>query len=352
MILPFLLLPLHLLPLLLFPLDVRQKIPRQKILNNAPFSLHPDIIVATHVDRLPLVSSAIIQVAQDLDEPWPVEVYDHNGKAHNVTMLPGDMVLYESHSVLHGRFYANIFVHFKPIDHDAINEVELAERSKAGSSNMAQGIKKFFSRPKKPDVISGHEQSNHDPVEIRRHKDAIAAEAAVEADAFLLPSEETERSEEEVEQAETEAAEEAAEEASEEAAEDDIRLEENDIKDGRTALHVAAGRGDLTAVQRLLKVVVEGAGSESDLMHARDANDWQAIHECARAGHLDVLEYLVAQGADLTAQTKGGGSVLYWARRNLDEHHPVIEYLEELGAPDTEEIEEPQEEPEHEGFLW
>ncbi len=55
------------------------------------------------VNRLPLVSSAIILVAQDADEPWPIEVYDHTGKAHNVTMLPGDMVLYESHTVLQGR---------------------------------------------------------------------------------------------------------------------------------------------------------------------------------------------------------------------------------------------------------
>lgn len=55
------------------------------------------------VDRLPLVSSCIIQVAQDIDEPWPIEVYDHSGKAWNVTMQPGDMTLYESHTVLHGR---------------------------------------------------------------------------------------------------------------------------------------------------------------------------------------------------------------------------------------------------------
>lgn len=27
-------------------------------------------VLATHVDRLPLVSSAIINVAQDVDEPW------------------------------------------------------------------------------------------------------------------------------------------------------------------------------------------------------------------------------------------------------------------------------------------
>jgi hypothetical protein len=54
------------------------------------------------VDRLPLVSSAIINVAQDVDDPWPLEVIGHDGKAVNVTMMPGDMVMYESHSVLHG----------------------------------------------------------------------------------------------------------------------------------------------------------------------------------------------------------------------------------------------------------
>ena len=78
---------------------------------------HEGAILATHVDRLPLVSSAIINVDQDVDEPWPLEVIGHDGKAYNVTMEPGDMVLYESHSVLHGRpfpmkgrFMANIFV--------------------------------------------------------------------------------------------------------------------------------------------------------------------------------------------------------------------------------------------------
>ena len=59
-------------------------------------------ILAPHVDRLPLVSSAIINVAQDVDEDWPIEVYGHDGKAYNITMEPGDMVLYESHSIIHG----------------------------------------------------------------------------------------------------------------------------------------------------------------------------------------------------------------------------------------------------------
>ena len=85
-----------------------------------------DSILATHVDRDPLITSAIINVAQDVDENWPVELYDHKGQAQNITMQPGDMVLYESHSVLHGRpfplkgrYFANIFVHFKPLFHDA-----------------------------------------------------------------------------------------------------------------------------------------------------------------------------------------------------------------------------------------
>ena len=52
---------------------------------------------------MPLVISAIINVAQDVDEPWPLEVYGHDGKAYNITMEPGDMIFYESHSVIHGR---------------------------------------------------------------------------------------------------------------------------------------------------------------------------------------------------------------------------------------------------------
>lgn len=79
-------------------------------------------MLAPHVDRNPLVSSAIINVDQDVDEPWPLEVIGHDGIARNVTMEPGDLVLYESHSVIHGRqfplkgrFMANVFIHFEPV---------------------------------------------------------------------------------------------------------------------------------------------------------------------------------------------------------------------------------------------
>jgi prolyl 4-hydroxylase len=81
---------------------------------------HNNSILAPHVDRIPLVTSAIINIDQDVNEDWYLELYDHQGVAHNITMEPGELLLYESHSVIHGRpfplngrYYANLFVHFE-----------------------------------------------------------------------------------------------------------------------------------------------------------------------------------------------------------------------------------------------
>jgi hypothetical protein len=45
-----------------------------------PLLISSNFTFAVAADRLPLVSSAIINVAQDVDEPWPLEVYGHDGK--------------------------------------------------------------------------------------------------------------------------------------------------------------------------------------------------------------------------------------------------------------------------------
>jgi prolyl 4-hydroxylase len=44
-------------------------------------------VLSPHVDRVPLVSSGIVNVAQDVDEDWPLEVYDRNGHAVNITYI-------------------------------------------------------------------------------------------------------------------------------------------------------------------------------------------------------------------------------------------------------------------------
>ncbi|CAM9397270.1 unnamed protein product [Chrysoparadoxa australica] len=82
---------------------------------------HTGAILANHVDRIDThIISAIVNVDQEVEEPWPLYVKGHDGKAEAIYMSPGEIVLYESASVIHGRpnalqgNYSNIFVHFKP----------------------------------------------------------------------------------------------------------------------------------------------------------------------------------------------------------------------------------------------
>jgi prolyl 4-hydroxylase len=256
-------------------------------------------ILATHVDRLPLVSSCIIQVAQDIDEPWPVEVIGHDGKAHNVTMLPGDMVLYESHSILHGRpfplngnFYANIFVHYSPIGHDENNK----HITELGPSKI--GLVKEIIPRIPPARASGHEGDNHDPDTLDRHRSNHDADNHGQLRGQVTKQE-------------------------------DVLIESDVVEplDGQTALHIAAQSGDFDEARRLLD------GASPTLLHARDANNWQPIHEAARAGHLNILKFLVELGADVSARTINGGSPLFWAQQGGENSRAAVEYLESIGAP-------------------
>merc|ERR1711902_43320 len=67
------------------------------------------------------IISAIINVDQDVKQPWPLDLIDFNGNFHHIEMEPGDLVWYESARLPHGRvsqlngtYYDNIFVHYKP----------------------------------------------------------------------------------------------------------------------------------------------------------------------------------------------------------------------------------------------
>jgi hypothetical protein len=62
--------------------------------------------------------SGIIQVAQDVDEPWYLQIQNHQGEEQELELSPRDFVLYESAACIHGRetplkgrYYANVFVH-------------------------------------------------------------------------------------------------------------------------------------------------------------------------------------------------------------------------------------------------
>jgi len=82
----------------------------------------------SHVDRLTTHAvSLIVNIAQEnLANPWPIEVFDHADRLHEVTMDAGEIVYYESANNLHSRNrpltckkggcrFINLFTHYRPV---------------------------------------------------------------------------------------------------------------------------------------------------------------------------------------------------------------------------------------------
>ncbi|KAL3943133.1 MAG: hypothetical protein SGBAC_002782 [Bacillariaceae sp.] len=224
-------------------------------------------ILAPHVDRLPLVSSCIINIAQDVEEDWILEVYDRNDRAVNVTMEPGDMVLYESGSLVHGRpfplkgnFYANVFIHFEPTGEHLYD---------SAWDNQDD----FFPPYIVPDSPEIDNWARRNPSGWKKQAPSAAGLS-------------------------------------------------------RPKGHVAAANGDLQDIKRL-------AREDNHLLHKKDENGWQPIHEAARAGKLDIVKLLVEKhGADINSVTNfGDGSSVYnVAVQAFSSDHPVALYLRSKGA--------------------
>jgi prolyl 4-hydroxylase len=141
---------------------------------------HEGSILAPHVDRLPLVSSAIINIAQDVDDPWILEVIGHNGKAHNLTMQPGEMVLYESHSVIHGRpfplkgrYYANLFVHFEPLGHTlrhAEKQKDTYEYSETKTNDLSTSAQAAYEKAFQMEQLKNSQEGEGAPTKSKSRK--------------------------------------------------------------------------------------------------------------------------------------------------------------------------------------
>ena len=77
--------------------------------------------------------SSTICVDHRLISPWPLYIEDNEGRPHEVSIEPGEMVFFEGTRLTHGRpypldgeYYANIFVHYTPLDWD-LNRRRLAD---------------------------------------------------------------------------------------------------------------------------------------------------------------------------------------------------------------------------------
>mmetsp|Transcript_2359 Transcript_2359/g.6853 ORF Transcript_2359/g.6853 Transcript_2359/m.6853 type:complete len:388 (+) Transcript_2359:290-1453(+) len=76
-----------------------------------------------HVDVLEThVISGILHIDSDLDEPWPIQMDNARGEMHSADLKPGQLCFYESAKTFHqrmtplkGRYYASIFMHYRPV---------------------------------------------------------------------------------------------------------------------------------------------------------------------------------------------------------------------------------------------
>lgn len=256
-------------------------------------------VLSSHVDRLPLVSSAIICVDADVEEPWPLEVIGHDGKAHNVTMEPGDMVLYESHSIIHGRpfplkgeYVANLFVHFEPENHSHYYNADIATKfrkdpNKQYTEDIARGV-------------GGHEIDNH----ISNEETGLPI--------YMIPGS-------------PEVANFIARNPDSPAA----RLaKQNSSTTGSTLAHTYAAAGELDKLAAIIE-------KKNDLVWAADANGWTPLHEGVRSGNVEVVRYLLSKGADVnhrTGSANDGYSVLAVAHQAHGPEHPMSKFIESVGG--------------------
>lgn len=99
----------------------------------------------------------------------------------------------------------------------------------------------------------------------------------------------------------------------------------------------------ITTEMLFMKAAAEGndeilhqyLSKDPHLIHYKDANDWQALHEAIRGEHLAAVKYLIDQGADISWKVRGGGAALWLAKKLLAENHEIIQYLVSIGAPEN-----------------
>lgn len=239
---------------------------------------HQGSILAAHVDRLPLVISAIINVAQGgLYEPWPLEVIGHNGKARNITLDPGEMILYQSSSIIHGRpfplqgdasaFYADVFLHFEPLNYSEELEARMKERKEPRKTPRdhfelaLESIKNFSGQAigRRLKTLPGFIKDGSEQAKRWRQE-------------FVFYREENKKEKANMKKT---------------------------LVQGVTTAHLKAANGKLEDLKNIHE-------TDPSALFKADANGWKPIHEAARGGNTQIVEFLIQKGADVNERTNNG----------------------------------------------
>uniref|UniRef100_A0A7S3JT78 Fe2OG dioxygenase domain-containing protein n=1 Tax=Aureoumbra lagunensis TaxID=44058 RepID=A0A7S3JT78_9STRA len=275
-------------------------------------------ILNPHVDRLPLVVSCIMQIDQDVDEPWPLEVIGHDGIAYNVTLEPGEIALYESSTIIHsrpfpliGRSFANAFIHFIPVDENdeygAGIDFDWEKKARRGNYQEPK-----FPKPDKNDICL---ERARQVSEASVYTGPIIRPAP--APATFIPESQRQR------QKNTALPFNQGPPSNE--ATSTKGNKNYFLPSAPTALHHAAAQDDV-------KALLDAVRKNPLDVNSVDENLWTPLHEAARSASPTIARILVSNGADLGAKTVGGATALWLAKRH--NNFKLVEYLQDLGAPD------------------
>eukprot|EP00002_Diphylleia_rotans_P020857 TRINITY_DN4054_c0_g1_i4.p1 TRINITY_DN4054_c0_g1~~TRINITY_DN4054_c0_g1_i4.p1 ORF type:complete len:218 (+),score=50.68 TRINITY_DN4054_c0_g1_i4:61-714(+) len=91
--------------------------------------------------------------------------------------------------------------------------------------------------------------------------------------------------------------------------------------DGRTAFHWACAQRMMVAAQYL----ASHAHNIATLVNQKDGDSWTPLHSAASAGHVDVVEFLLQNGAKVDATTNEGRTPLFYAASK--NHDLVVQLL-------------------------
>jgi hypothetical protein len=82
----------------------------------------PGSYLYSHTDRITHIVSSTICIDHRLSNRWPLYIEDLEGRPHEISVEPGEMVFFEGARLAHGRpypldgeYYANIFMHYTPM---------------------------------------------------------------------------------------------------------------------------------------------------------------------------------------------------------------------------------------------
>lgn len=92
--------------------------------------------------------------------------------------------------------------------------------------------------------------------------------------------------------------------------------------------HLAAQKGQLAD----LELQLQEHGPQ--VLTQRDEHGWQVLHQGVAGGNTDVVEFLLAQGAEINARTHGGygETPLRIAEKRFGNNSSLVQYLKAMGA--------------------